>query len=100
MKTAQEILHKRGGIIVDDEVADRYYSETDIISAMKEYADQFRKLENSTAKQIFDAGVSEGMSRASSFEWGAKRKDIEFEEWYDNGNVIFYGNAPHPLEKK
>lgn len=32
--------------------------------------------------ECYEAGVSEGGSRASNYAWGIRRKDIEFSEWF------------------
>ena len=35
-----------------------------------------------TLEDAWNAGVDEGGSRTGNFEWGIRRKDIEFSEWY------------------
>lgn len=32
-------------------------------------------------KNAYDSGVTEGSNQSGSFEWGIRRKDIEFKEW-------------------
>lgn len=34
-----------------------------------------------TPKEVWDAGVNEGMTRSRHHEWGMRRNDIEFDEW-------------------
>lgn len=33
--------------------------------------------------QAYGAGISEGMSQAIGFEWGDRRKGVEFEKWFE-----------------
>lgn len=35
-------------------------------------------------ENIFNAGICEGETRNSNFEWGTKRKDITFKQWYND----------------
>lgn len=40
-------------------------------------------------KEAYTSGVNEGSDRSSSFDWGIRRKSIEFDEWLkDNENYL------------
>ena len=36
-----------------------------------------------TLEDAWNAGVDEGGSRVGNFEWGIRRKNVEFSEWYE-----------------
>lgn len=35
-------------------------------------------------EDAWNAGVDEGRERTGNFEWGIRRKNIEFSEWYES----------------
>ncbi len=63
------------------------------VSRENRHTGKLYSLTQEELKEIYEIGIKEGEDRSSSFEWGQRRKDVEFEE---NTDI----SLPSPIEGK
>lgn len=84
-KSKEEIIKQRYPFYNQDiAMKDVELNGEQVMELMESYASQFKasggySLED--MKNAYDSGVTEGSNQSGSFEWGIRRKDIEFKEW-------------------